>query len=106
MSKDGKSSHYDVGGIEVLDVIKAKLTPEQYRGYLLGNAIKYLLRLNHKGCSGRDAEKAHNYIGWLNESFVEEMKIPDRESLIASEREAICKWLDSLGWFNGPRRLW
>lgn len=41
MSKDVKSSYYDAGGIETLDVIKAKLTPEQYQGYLQGNAIKY-----------------------------------------------------------------
>lgn len=41
MSKDQKRTYYDAGGIETLDVIKAKLTPEQYHGYLLGNVIKY-----------------------------------------------------------------
>lgn len=67
MSKDQKSSYYDVGGIEVLDVIKAKLTPEQYSGYLLGNAIKYQLRMMHKtpGEPLRDAEKAAHYSAWL-----------------------------------------
>lgn len=67
MSRDDKSSYYDHGGIEVLDVIKAKLTPEQYEGYLLGNAIKYSLRLNHKGCKERDAEKLANYSRWFSE---------------------------------------
>ena len=67
MSKDDKSSYYDAGGIEVLDVIKAKLTPEQYQGYLLGNAIKYQLRMMHKGNAARDAEKAANYSRWLSE---------------------------------------
>ena len=67
MSKDNKSSYYDVGGIETLDIIKAKLTPEQYQGYLLGNAIKYLTRCNHKGCKKRDLEKAANYTKWLCE---------------------------------------
>ena len=65
MSRDDQASYYDAGGIEVLDVIKAKLTPEQYRGYLLGNAIKYLLRMNYKGSADRDAEKAGNYATWL-----------------------------------------
>jgi len=67
MSKDEKSSYYDAGGIETLDVIKAKLTPEQYHGYLLGNAIKYQLRMMHKTTDNplRDAEKASNYAGWL-----------------------------------------
>ena len=67
VARDEKSSYYDAGGIEVLDVIKAKLTPEQYRGYLLGNAIKYVLRLNWKDTPERDAEKAANYLTWLKE---------------------------------------
>ena len=67
MSVDKKSSYYDVGGIEVLDVIAAKLTPEQYQGYLLGNIIKYSLRLNHKGTPDRDAEKIAVYAGLATE---------------------------------------
>jgi len=71
MSKDKKSNYYDVGGIETLDVIKAKLTPEQYNGYLLGNAIKYQLRMMHKtpDAPERDAEKAANYSKWLSEEI-------------------------------------
>jgi len=65
MSHDDKSLYYDVGGIEVLDIIRAKLTPEQYAGYLLGNAIKYHCRCMHKGDTVRDAEKAANYSRWL-----------------------------------------
>ena len=67
MSKDEKSSHYDAGGIETLDIIRAKLTPEQYVGYLMGNAIKYLCRANWKECPERDLEKAANYTQWLRE---------------------------------------
>lgn len=61
MSRDKKSSYYDAGGIEVIDIIKAKLTPEQYKGWLLGNVIKYSGRLNHKGTAERDAEKLAFY---------------------------------------------
>lgn len=61
MSRDPKSTYYDVGGIETLDILKAKLTPEQYRGSLLGNVIKYACRLNFKGCAERDAEKLAIY---------------------------------------------
>lgn len=61
MSIDAKSDYYDAGGIETMAVIKAKLTPEQFKGFLLGNALKYLCRLNHKGCSKRDIEKAQTY---------------------------------------------
>ncbi len=71
MSRDAKSSYYDAGGIETLDIIKAKLTPEQYEGYLLGNALKYQSRMMHKSKDpagqARDAEKASNYTVWLLE---------------------------------------
>jgi hypothetical protein len=61
MARDPKSSYYDAGGIEVMDVIAAKLTDEQFKGYLLGNIIKYSLRANHKGSFSRDAEKIRYY---------------------------------------------
>lgn len=75
MSKDSKSSYYDAGGIETLDIIKAKLTREQYKGYLLGNAIKYNCRMNFKTPRNqkRDVEKAANYNRYLKE-FMEEPK--------------------------------
>ncbi len=60
-TKDPKSRYYDVGGIETLDIIKAKLTHEQYSGFLLGNIIKYSCRANHKGEFDRDIEKVRFY---------------------------------------------
>ena len=62
-----KSSYYDAGGISTMDIIKAKLTDEQFKGFLLGNQIKYSCRLNHKGDPKRDAEKAANYSRLLKE---------------------------------------
>ena len=59
--KDPKSRYYDAGGIETLDIIRAKLTPEQYKGYLLGNMIKYSCRANFKGNFNRDIEKNKIY---------------------------------------------
>lgn len=69
MSRDPSSSYYDAGGIETFDIIKAKLTAEQFAGYLLGNAIKYTCRMMHKTPvnPSRDAEKASNYSKWLKE---------------------------------------
>jgi len=59
--KDPKARHYDVGGIETLDVIKAKLTHDQYQGFLLGNILKYSCRANFKGQTDRDIEKIEFY---------------------------------------------
>ena len=69
MSVDPKSTYYDVGGIETIEIIKAKLTPEQFQGYLLGNVLKYSTRMMHKHPDNpsRDAEKAAMYSKLLNE---------------------------------------
>ena len=54
--------HYTVGGIETLEVISAKLTKEQYLGYLLGNVLKYVMRHNYKGKPIEDLKKAGFYL--------------------------------------------
>ena len=81
MAIDPKSAHYDAGGIEVAEVIRAKLTPEQYEGFLLGNIIKYSLRCNWKDQKERDIEKIGVYARLLNDP-----KVPDESvRLTASE---------------------
>ena len=42
-------SHYTEGGIECIEAIEAQLTPEEYKGFLKGNCVKYLWREKHKG---------------------------------------------------------
>jgi len=49
--------HYKIGGIETIDMIKAKLTPEEFRGYLKGNVVKYLTRAGYKDDAGKDVDK-------------------------------------------------
>lgn len=58
---DSKALYYDAGGISTLDIIQAKLTGEQYRGFILGNTIKYACRVNHKSDAVRDIEKLNVY---------------------------------------------
>jgi hypothetical protein len=60
-------SHYTQGAIETIDFIKAKMSHEQFEGYLLGNVIKYLTRYNPKGNAVQDLEKATTYLKWLTE---------------------------------------
>lgn len=42
-------AHYTAGGIECIDAIQAAVGPEQFKGYLRGNVLKYLWRYEHKG---------------------------------------------------------
>jgi hypothetical protein len=57
------SEHYHIGGLDVIEVLKAKLTPIQYEGFVLGNIIKYSLRYNGVGPDKReeDLEKLEHY---------------------------------------------
>jgi hypothetical protein len=64
--------HYTAGGIEVIDIIEAKLTKEEYIGYLKGNIIKYTLRSSFKGNLVQDMEKADVYKNWLLQQVIEE----------------------------------
>jgi len=66
MALDDEAVYYDIGGIETIDIIRAKLTPEEFRGFLLGNALKYLCRCGWKTDNHRrDVEKARNYLDLL-----------------------------------------
>lgn len=54
--------HYQFApGIEAIDVIEAILTTEQFRGYLIGNALKYRLRAGDKGDTVQDINKSKWY---------------------------------------------
>lgn len=53
-------SHYTQGRIETIDCIEAALTPEEFRGYLKGNILKYTHRERHKGGT-ESVEKAEWY---------------------------------------------
>ena len=57
-------NHYTTGGIECIQAIKASMSPEEYQGYLKGNALKYLWRFRHKN-GVEDLRKAQIYLGWL-----------------------------------------
>lgn len=41
-------NHYSFGGIEPNDYIEAKFSPEAFRGYCIGNVIKYVSRAGKK----------------------------------------------------------
>lgn len=73
LSQSGDSvnhpDHYKSGGIEVIDLMKAKMSPQEFLGYLRGNIIKYVLRAPFKGKPVEDMRKARWYIDkWVEVS--------------------------------------
>ena len=57
--------HYMMGGIETLDVMRAKMSPDRFEGYLMGNVLKYLLRCEYKEKREEDIRKAQFYLNTL-----------------------------------------
>lgn len=59
-------SHYRDMQMQPWDVMQAVLTPEEFRGFLKGNVIKYAMRQGKKDGSD-DAGKAQHYAQKLAE---------------------------------------
>ena len=74
MATDEKAGYYGSGSLEVINIIKEKLTQEQFTGFLLGNIIKYSCRMMKKDASNRkrDAEKIVYYSTWLSEEMCDD----------------------------------
>lgn len=58
-------AHYSALGIEPLDIMQADFTPEEYRGFLKGNILKYLLRNKEPR---KDVDKLVSYAQLLQEA--------------------------------------
>lgn len=62
-------SHYTKGDVECIDGIKSALSKKEYRGYLRGNALKYIWRCMDKGNAVQDLDKAVWYISRLKKEL-------------------------------------
>lgn len=62
----GEATHYH-GAVEPIELMQAILTPEEFKGFLKGNCIKYAFRAGRK--AGESAEKDKTkflvYSQWL-----------------------------------------
>lgn len=86
--------HYQsASGIECIDAIEAALTPEEFRGYCKGNAMKYLWREKNKG-GDTDALKANWYLNRLTQS-AKPAPQPEAKPL-SPEAEALLDRADSV----------
>ena len=58
--------HYQSKSIQPWDAMQAWMTPEQFKGFLWGNVIKYIARWQDKG-GVEDLRKARHYMDKLIE---------------------------------------
>lgn len=74
MDKINQPAHYQAHGIikeQPIDVMRYMMTDEAYRGYLVGNIIKYVSRYDLKN-GIEDLDKASKYISFLKEDLMRE----------------------------------
>lgn len=64
--------HYTQGGIECIDAMEAALTPEEFRGYLKGQIMKYNWRLGLKDTPVQEVGKLQWYAERLRKFFVKQ----------------------------------
>ena len=71
-------SHYEQGGLQILDVWKNKAfyTEEEFRGFCKANVSKYVVRAGKKDPEKvlEDLNKARVYLTWIIEAKKEEVK--------------------------------
>lgn len=63
--------HYNQGGVECIDALRAALGAEGFAGFCRGNAIKYLWRAGLKGNPAEDVAKARWYVDRLHAQLSE-----------------------------------
>lgn len=70
--------HYELfDGFESITVIACSLTHDEWRGFCLGNCLKYRLRAGKKDATQQDIDKADNYAGTLFDKFKHLNRIPE-----------------------------
>lgn len=55
-----------IEGVESIDIIASSMTCEQFKGFCLGNIIKYRMRAGNKDELNQDIEKANFYVDLFN----------------------------------------
>jgi hypothetical protein len=83
--------HYKSGGIETIEYIEAKMSKEEFYGYIKGNALKYISR------EGLKSEKITDKIDDIDKAiwFLEYMKKTHQSEIAVLEVKAKeDQWID------------
>lgn len=62
-------SHYQHGSMEVIDLMRNAVSPEEFQAHCRLTAMKYLLRAGYKNDAVEDLEKAKAYIDFMEDSI-------------------------------------
>lgn len=94
-------SHYNAGGIETIDGIRAALG-DGFLDYCRGNILKYVWRCRHKGNTLEDLRKAAKYLEWAiaeaENDATEPTKPEHVEGVWVEEAEANASKIEPTEW--------
>ena len=93
MGEFNTPKHYVLSdGSDSMDALEKILGPEEFKGFLRGNAIKYLIRYKQKGGIG-DLKKAMDYIARLEaiEEAEEEEEDDEEDETYESDLAGLIK---------------
>lgn len=62
--------HYRRTSRECIDTIRGAMSHDEFVGFCIGNAIKYLSRYKYKGDAVGDLDKAVDYIRFVRDDIV------------------------------------
>lgn len=60
-----EATHYQLLRQQPIEIMQTLFSPEEFKGFLRGNIIKYVLRYGHKDERCKEAEKIAQYAQWL-----------------------------------------
>lgn len=80
-------NHYIFGGIETIEYLKAKMTADEFRGFLKGNVLKYVSRESKKN-GLEDLKKDKWYLDKLIE-FENDRKLSTKIKMTKRESDMI-----------------
>jgi len=91
MSDNINPDHYTKGGIETIEYMEAKMKPEEFYGFIKGNALKYISR------EGLKSEKLTDKIDDCKKAiwYLEQMiKFHQKEIAVLEAKVNQDKWID------------
>ena len=91
MSDSINPEHYKSGGIETIEYIRAKMTKEEFYGYIKGNVMKYVSRVDKKSDKLLDKIDDLKKAQWYLERMIQ---VHQEEIAVLEAKMRQDEWID------------
>jgi len=91
MSDSINPEHYKSGGIETIEYIRAKMSKEEFYGYIKGNVMKYVSRVDKKSDKLLDKIDDLKKAQWYLERMIQ---VHQEEIAVLEAKMRQDEWID------------